>query len=44
MTLRILYAARGKLTMAQQIAESTGFKLFCNHVSIDVAKQFYGGV
>jgi hypothetical protein len=43
MMLLALYGApaTGKLTIAQQIVEQTGFKLFHNHVSIDVAKRFF---
>ncbi len=43
MTLLVLYGppAAGKLTVAKHIAEKTGFKLFHNHVSIDVAEQFF---
>lgn len=43
MLLLVLYGppAAGKLTIAKHIAERTGFKLFHNHVSIDVATQFF---
>jgi predicted kinase len=43
MTLLVLYGppAAGKLTVAKHIAEKTGFKVFHNHVSIDVATQFF---
>jgi shikimate kinase len=43
MTLLVLYGppAAGKLTVAKQLAEKTGFKLFHNHVSIDVAEKFF---
>jgi shikimate kinase len=43
MTLLILYGppAVGKLTVARHLTEKTGFKLFHNHVSIDVAEKFF---
>jgi predicted kinase len=43
MLLLVLYGppAAGKLTVATHLAEKTEFKLFHNHVSIDVAKQFF---
>lgn len=43
MTLLVLYGppATGKLTVAKRIAEKTGFRVFHNHVSIDVVKQFF---
>ena len=43
MTLLVLYGspAVGKLTIAKHIAAHTGFKIFHNHVSIDVATQFF---
>jgi predicted kinase len=43
MTLLVLYGppAAGKLTVAKLIAEKAGFKLFHNHVSIDVANRFF---
>jgi predicted kinase len=43
MTLLVLYGppAAGKLTVARLIAEKTGFKLFHNHISIDVAERFF---
>jgi predicted kinase len=43
MTLLVLYGppAAGKLTVAKLIAEKTGFKLLHNHISIDVATQFF---
>jgi shikimate kinase len=43
MTLLILYGppAAGKLTVAKHISEKTDFKLFHNHVSIDVAERFF---
>jgi predicted kinase len=43
MLLLILYGppAAGKLTVAKHIAEKTGCKVFHNHVSIDVATQFF---
>ncbi|MGL4608503.1 MAG: AAA family ATPase [Trueperaceae bacterium] len=43
MLLLILYGppAAGKLTVAKHLADKTGFKLFHNHVSIDVAGKFF---
>jgi predicted kinase len=43
MVLLVLYGppAAGKLTVAKHIAEKTGFKVFHNHVSIDVVGQFF---
>ncbi len=43
MTLLVLYGppAAGKLTVAKHIAAKTGFKIFHNHVSIDVAREFF---
>jgi predicted kinase len=43
MILLVLYGppAAGKLTVARHLAEKTGFKLFHNHVSIDVAETFF---
>ncbi len=43
MELVIIYGqeATGKFTVAQALAAKTGFKLFHNHVSIDVAKSLY---
>lgn len=43
MLLLVLYGppAAGKLTVAKHIAEKTGFKVFHNHVSIDVVEQFF---
>jgi shikimate kinase len=43
MTLLVLYGppAAGKLTIAKQIAANTGFKVFHNHISIDVVEQFF---
>lgn len=43
MLLLVLYGppAAGKLTVARHIAEKTGFKVFHNHVSIDVAEKFF---
>ncbi|MBN1267321.1 MAG: AAA family ATPase [Anaerolineales bacterium] len=43
MKLIIIYGAEatGKLTIAKKLAEETGFKLFHNHVSADLAKVFF---
>lgn len=43
MKLIIIYGqeATGKLTIAKALAERTGFKLFHNHVSVDVAKTLF---
>lgn len=43
MKLIIIYGseATGKLTIAKQLAQKTGFRLFHNHVSIDVAKVLF---
>jgi shikimate kinase len=43
MTLLVLYGppAAGKLTVAKHIATKTGFRVFHNHVSIDVVEQFF---
>jgi tRNA uridine 5-carbamoylmethylation protein Kti12 len=42
-TLLVLYGppAVGKLTVANHLAKTTGFKVFHNHVSIDVATNFF---
>ena len=43
MKLVIIYGpeATGKLTIAKQLAEATGFRLFHNHISIDVARSLF---
>ncbi|MBI3942357.1 MAG: AAA family ATPase [Chloroflexi bacterium] len=43
MKLVIIYGpeATGKLTIAKKLAEETGFRLFHNHVSIDVARTLF---
>lgn len=43
MKLVIIYGpeASGKLTIAKVLAQETGFRLFHNHVSIDVAKTLF---
>ena len=43
MKLLVLYGppAAGKLTIGKLLVEQTGMKLFHNHVSIDVVKQFF---
>lgn len=43
MKLLVIYGppAAGKLTVASEIAERTGFKLFHNHVSIDCVKSVF---
>ncbi|WP_420641171.1 AAA family ATPase [Candidatus Leptofilum sp.] len=43
MKLIIIYGseATGKLTIARELAKVTGFCLFHNHVSVDVAKTFF---
>ncbi|MEM7534784.1 MAG: hypothetical protein AAF639_21580 [Chloroflexota bacterium] len=43
MKLIIIYGseATGKLTIAKELAQQTGFRLFHNHVSIDVAKVLF---
>jgi adenylate kinase family enzyme len=43
MTLLVLYGppAAGKLTVAKHIAAKTGFKVFHNHISIDIAEHFF---
>ncbi|MBV7333655.1 hypothetical protein KFU94_36565 [Chloroflexi bacterium TSY] len=43
MKLIIIYGseASGKLTIAKQLAEKTGFRLFHNHVSVDVARSLF---
>jgi deoxyadenosine/deoxycytidine kinase len=43
MKLVIIYGpeATGKLTIAKTLAHSTGFRLFHNHVSVDVAKVLF---
>jgi deoxyadenosine/deoxycytidine kinase len=43
MKLVIIYGpeASGKLTIARALAQETGFRLFHNHVSIDVAKVLF---
>lgn len=43
MKLIIIYGpeATGKLTIAKELAKVTGFRLFHNHVSVDVAKTFF---
>jgi shikimate kinase len=43
MKLIIIYGpeATGKLTIAKELAKATGFRLFHNHVSVDVAKTFF---
>ena len=33
--------ATGKVTIAKELAKTTGFRLFHNHVSLDVAKTFF---
>lgn len=42
MNLIILYGppASGKLTIAQMLAEKTGYKLFHNHLTVDLLKNF----
>jgi shikimate kinase len=43
MKLVIIYGpeASGKLTIARALAQKTGFRLFHNHVSVDVAKVLF---
>jgi chloramphenicol 3-O-phosphotransferase len=43
MKLVIIYGpeASGKLTIAKALAQQTGFRLFHNHVSVDVAKTLF---
>ncbi|KAA3655119.1 MAG: hypothetical protein DWQ04_33675 [Chloroflexi bacterium] len=43
MKLIIIYGpeATGKLTIAKKLSKATGFRLFHNHVSVDVAKTFF---
>ncbi len=43
MTFVLLYGppAAGKLTVARELARLTGFKLFHNHVSVDVAEDIF---
>ena len=43
MKLVIIYGpeASGKLTIAKALAQKTGFRLFHNHVSVDVAKALF---
>ena len=43
MTFVLLYGppAAGKLTVAQELAELTGFKLFDNHLSIDLVEAVF---
>ncbi len=43
MKLVIIYGAEaiGKLTIAKELAKVTGFRLFHNHVSVDVARTFF---
>lgn len=43
MKLIILYGppAVGKLTTAKELAKITGFKIFHNHLSVDIAKSLY---
>ena len=43
MTFVLLYGppAVGKLTVATELAELTGFKVFHNHLSIDLAETFF---
>ena len=43
MTFVLLYGppAVGKLTVATKLAELTGFKVFHNHLSIDLAETFF---
>ena len=42
MQLVILYGppASGKLTVAEMLSEKTGYKLFHNHLTVDLLKQF----
>ncbi len=41
--LIIIYGpeATGKLTIAKELAKGTGFRLFHNHISVDVARTFF---
>ena len=43
MTFVLLYGppAVGKLTVAKELAQLTGFKVFHNHLSIDLAETFF---
>lgn len=43
MKLVVIYGAEatGKLTVAKQLASATGFRLFHNHVSVDVARVLF---
>lgn len=43
MTFALLYGppAMGKLTVATELAKLTGFKVFHNHLSIDLAETFF---
>ncbi len=43
MTFVLIYGppAAGKLTVARELARLTGFKLFHNHVSVDVAESIF---
>lgn len=43
MKLIIIYGSEavGKLTIAKEVAQKTGFRLFHNHVSVDVARSLF---
>jgi len=43
MNLIFIYGppASGKLTVAEQLAEQTGYKLFHNHLTMDLAQEIY---
>ncbi len=43
MNLIIIYGSQGvgKLTIARQFAEKSGYRLFHNHVSVDVARTLF---